>query len=304
MSFDLHLILDQIEEHLVVIDRAGTIVYINNAWTVFGQANGIRKDFNWIGTNYLHSCQTDHEIDGDIARDAANGIRSVIAHTTDQFQLDYPCHSPYQKRWFLMKVTPLNTGNNDLFLIRHVNTTEKTVAQNLSQEDPLTGLHNRRYFEAFLDREWRRCLRHVSNLSLVFLDLDNFKQINDRLGHSAGDRSLIRFAGLLGEYTRRPGDAAVRLGGDEFALVLADSTYLEARATATTIAKALASMAMPVTDNSILTTSIGFVNGIPTDEHDMKNWCELADSLLYQAKSEGGNKVLGAPASSLVCADL
>ena len=149
------------------------------------------------------------------------------------------------------------------------------------------------HLEEFLDNEWRRCLRHNSYLSLVFLDLDNFKEVNDCLGHSAGDRTLIRFADLLGEFTRRPGDTAARLGGDEFALVIGESTFVEAQATANAIVRAVARLHMPANDNGIVTTSIGFVNGIPTADQDINAWWELADSLLYQAKSEGGNKVLG-----------
>lgn len=298
MAIDPHSILDQLDEHLAVIDEAGIIQYTNNTWVAFGQANGIRKDFNWIGVNYLRNCSENHEVDGDIAQQATSGICSVIDATADQFQLNYPCHSPFEKRWFLMKVTPLNTRQNGLFLIRHINTTEQTVAKKLSQEDPLTGLYNRRYLERFLDREWRRCLRHRSNLTLIFLDLDNFKHINDYLGHSAGDRSLIRFAQLLHEYTRRPGDVAVRLGGDEFALVLADSTYAEANATADAILSTLKRMALPATDNTVVTTSIGLVNGVPGPEHEIKDWWEIADSLLYKSKSNGGNKVYGVSLTS------
>ena len=298
MAIDPHSILDQLDEHLVVIDEEGIIQYTNNTWIAFGQANGIRKDFNWIGVNYLRNCSVHHEVDGDIAQEATNGICSVIGGTANQFQLDYPCHSPFERRWFLMKVTPLNTQQNGLFLIRHINTTRQTVAQNLSQEDPLTGLYNRRYFEEFLDREWHRCLRYQSNLTLAFLDLDNFKLINDHLGHPAGDRSLIRFSQLLLEYTRRPGDTAVRLGGDEFALVLADSSYAEAHATADAILSALKRMAMPATDNKVVTTSIGFVSGVPGHEHHIQNWWELADSLLYKAKSNGGNQVFGVSITS------
>ena len=290
--------MNQLDEHLVVIDSTGMIRYVNYAWIAFGQANGIRKDFEWVGSNYFTSCKADHDLDGDIAQNATDGIRSVIDHASDHFRLTYPCHSPFEERWFRMVVTPLGKKSDNLILIRHINTTVSTVATKLSEEDPLTGLHNRRFLKGFLDKEWRRCLRHKGSLSLVFLDLDNFKQMNDNLGHLAGDRSLIRFAHLLSNHARRPSDAVARLGGDEFALILGDSVFSEALETATAIRTELESLAIEISDDLTLTTSIGFVNGVLTDNQEIEKWWERADLLLYREKSQGGNQVIGAYSDS------
>jgi len=85
--------------------------------------------------------------------------------------------------------------------------------------DPLTGLFNRRYLQSTLQREWARCQREKVPLCVAFLDIDHFKQINDRYGHAVGDQVLIRLAQLLTDSIRRE-DLACRYGGEEFLLLL------------------------------------------------------------------------------------
>jgi len=99
-----------------------------------------------------------------------------------------------------------------------------------AQTDGLTGLKNRHVFKTFVDVECARSQRSGAPLSVVYLDLDRFKQINDRFGHAAGDQVLRQFADAIRQTVRTQLDGAFRLGGDEFALVLPSSTSAQATA--------------------------------------------------------------------------
>ncbi len=98
----------------------------------------------------------------------------------------------------------------------------------LARYDGLTGLANRRAFEAAIEAECARARRSGAPLTVVYLDIDRFKAINDRFGHAAGDQVLRQLAMAIGETVRAGGDAGYRLGGDEFALVLPSSTAAHA----------------------------------------------------------------------------
>src|SRR5208283_3931611 len=94
------------------------------------------------------------------------------------------------------------------------------MLENLSATDGLTGISNRRRFDEFLEREWRRGMREHSELSLLFIDIDYFKEFNDRYGHLPGDDCLKQIAATLERTLRRAGDLVARYGGEEFACVL------------------------------------------------------------------------------------
>ncbi|MBN3847036.1 GGDEF domain-containing protein, partial [Paraburkholderia sp. Ac-20342] len=99
----------------------------------------------------------------------------------------------------------------------------------LARTDGLTGLNNRRAFEEHVGEEWRRAQRNGWPLSLLLIDVDNFKDFNDLYGHSAGDEALIGVARCIAQNVRRPGDTAARYGGEEFAVLLPDTDSAGAR---------------------------------------------------------------------------
>jgi diguanylate cyclase (GGDEF)-like protein len=156
--------------------------------------------------------------------------------------------------------------------------------------DGLTQVHNRRYFDDFLEREVARCGRSGSALSLVLLDLDRFKEINDGFGHLFGDRLLREIAGLVQTRVRRE-QLLARLGGDEFAVVLPDVKLEDAVEFADRIRKEVA--AHPVTDRGRrLTTTLSI--GVATFERGMSvsQLIERADQSLYAAKRIGRDRVV------------
>lgn len=163
--------------------------------------------------------------------------------------------------------------------------------QRLAVTDPLTGLANREWFRHVFETERRRAERRESVASVLVLDLDHFKRINDRLGHDAGDEALCRAAELL-RARMRPGDTLCRLGGEEF-VVLLPGTVLEAGADiAETLRLAIAGAEWRYNGElHRLTTSIG-VAELGADGVDLAGVFGVADARLYQAKQRGRDRVV------------
>lgn len=165
--------------------------------------------------------------------------------------------------------------------------TEERLAY-LAQYDPLTGLPNRALFQDRILAAMRHTERHNSLAVLMFLDLDHFKDINDTLGHSAGDDLLKDIAKRLHSCVRDE-DTIARLGGDEFTIILQDINHREDAATiAEKILETLSSPFVLNGDEVFVTISIG-IAGYPTCGKDAETLIQNADTALYRAKSEGRN---------------
>jgi len=174
---------------------------------------------------------------------------------------------------------------------------ERDSFERLSQLDGMTEVLNRRGFDQFLSAEISRCRRYARPVSLLMIDLDDLKEINDSHGHQAGDTVLREVASTL-KRSVRDSDIVARYGGDEFAVILVETSKADAVATANRL-RAL--MAMPAHPNSGLdvdptqptTVSIG-VSNYPTDAGDVNELVREADRALYAAKASGGNNVKAA----------
>lgn len=289
------LVLDSLEEQIAVIDGAGKINYVNRAWKSFGTENGMAPGSCGVGSNYLKVCNTSGNRGDSLAGEAAQGLREVLGGERDSFYFEYPCHSPVEKRWFLMRVAPLQGGSTGLFVVSHHNITERKLAEEraeyLALHDPLTGLANRRRFNRFLDSEWRRNARNHSPLSFIMLDLDHFKDYNDELGHLAGDECLVKVAEVLSAHSGRPGDLAVRYGGEEFVLILGDTGLKESVQVAEAVRKELYALDMRYRGTVRLTVSAGVATIVPTNQQTTLTLIQEADHALYRAKQLGRNQV-------------
>lgn len=157
--------------------------------------------------------------------------------------------------------------------------------------DELTGLLNRRAFDARLAEEVARTERYGTPFSLVMLDLDGFKEINDGFGHAAGD-AVLRSVGVLLRSEIRTTDHAVRYGGDEFALVLSGTSKTDAWAVAEKVRAALTLLRVDAGDGRRVGTaaSIGVASYGP-DSGGAKALIEAADGALYRAKRRGRDRV-------------
>ena len=164
----------------------------------------------------------------------------------------------------------------------------------LSTTDGLTELANRRRFDEFLDREWRRSMRDRTPLSLILMDVDFFKEYNDYYGHLAGDDCLRRFAGILRSLMRRPGDLVARYGGEEFACILPGADERGASALAEKIMRSINRLNIPHAASKAanrVTLSFGAATMVPKKGQSPEELVRLADHLLYSAKNGGRNQI-------------
>jgi diguanylate cyclase (GGDEF)-like protein len=162
-------------------------------------------------------------------------------------------------------------------------------ARHQADLDALTGLHNRRFFHETLEREAARAHRYDRDLALVVLDVDDFKAINDRIGHLAGDGVLASVAGRLREAVRSA-DVACRVGGDEFAIILPESSLADADQLYRRVQEAMA--AAPVGRAGTLSLSAGIAQLQKAD--GAAAFFQRADDALYRAKGSGKAQVFAA----------
>jgi diguanylate cyclase (GGDEF)-like protein len=159
-----------------------------------------------------------------------------------------------------------------------------------ASQDPLTGLKNRRRFEEDLHRELARSGRDGSRGAVLMLDLDNFKQVNDTLGHPVGDRVIEEIAGVLGGRTRES-DVLARVGGDEFAIVLPNCDETEARRVAESIATAIREHVPQTDETPRITASLGIAMFGAGTEATFESVIAEADAAMYAAKDAGRDGV-------------
>ncbi len=159
-----------------------------------------------------------------------------------------------------------------------------------ASQDPLTGLKNRRRFEEDLQTELARSRREGGEGALLMLDLDNFKRVNDTLGHPVGDRVIADIAGVLRSRMRTT-DVVARLGGDEFAVVLPHCDPAEARIVGEEIGNAIREHAPDEEAVPPITVSVGIAMFGPSIATDLALLEEQADAALYEAKRSGRDAV-------------
>jgi diguanylate cyclase (GGDEF)-like protein/PAS domain S-box-containing protein len=165
--------------------------------------------------------------------------------------------------------------------------------KDLSETDTLTGIANRRKFDETFTREFKRCYRSQSELSLLFIDIDKFKLFNDTYGHSAGDECIERVAKALESNLKRPGDLVARYGGEEFAVLLPETGAENAEMVAETLRLAVSDLAIPHEGNSHgrVTISIGVAGSKCDARSSEPAILAAADAALYVSKQDGRNRV-------------
>lgn len=188
----------------------------------------------------------------------------------------------------------------------HLRAMQKTLERlsYQSEHDPLTGLTNRRGFDRMLDLELERARRGHSALTLVLVDLDDFKRVNDSFGHNTGDKVLVRMAALLSRARRRY-DLAARVGGEEFALVLPGAGQSRSVRLMEPILDELRAERFTAEDGSVfsITCSAGVATTKGVVDLTPHAFFELADKSLYKAKRSGKDRICTAPLPEAAAAD-
>jgi len=171
--------------------------------------------------------------------------------------------------------------------------TTNTALQLLALLDPLTGIANRRRFDAAFDAAWRRAVRRRHPLSLLLIDVDYFKGVNDQHGHTYGDQCLVSVAEVIASHAGRPDDLVARIGGEEFVLLLPETDQSGAMAVASRVHEAVRQLAIGNGASPFgrrLTVSIGVAVWHPSSGFAQNSLMEAADRALYSAKDQGRNR--------------
>jgi len=170
---------------------------------------------------------------------------------------------------------------------------ERERLEGLAYTDELTGLPNRRAYNQALQSEWSRCMRHKQAISLLILDIDNFKEYNDIYGHDAGDIAIKKVADAFSTLAIRAGDMCARFGGEELVLVLPECNELGLASKANEAVSLISRMGIEHSrsaHNKIMTVSIGAITAYPSPDLDSLAFFKLCDDALYRSKSHGKNQ--------------
>ncbi|MGD9044168.1 MAG: diguanylate cyclase [Desulfobacterales bacterium] len=180
-----------------------------------------------------------------------------------------------------------------------INDRDKMIKElkRLTIEDSLTGLYNSRHFFEQLDKEIKRSDRYLHPISLIFIDIDNFKEVNDTYGHMTGDKILALIAKKI-KACLRSNDSAYRFAGDEFTIILPETTASEAKIVASRILSKFTKESFLINDKkrSKITSSIGIAEYQINE--GTQQFVHRADVTMYEAKQRGGNGVIISPAQN------
>nr|WP_315484419.1 sensor domain-containing diguanylate cyclase [uncultured Undibacterium sp.] len=295
----LSITINSLTEHIVVIDSTGLIRFINRSWLDFAHDNSCLTKPDWEDVNYLSVCDAAAASGDTFGLNASTGLRKLIHEKRDSFVLEYPCHSPEEKRWFMMTAKPMLFQSETFFLVTHHDVTARKMAEEaieaLSRIDGLTKIANRRTFDEFFDGEWSRCARQQLPITLAMIDVDYFKLVNDKYGHHIGDECLVKIAAALDSLKKRPGDLCARYGGEEFIYVFGNTSSENALVVIDKLISAVHALGIPNLDSPIgpiVTVSAGLATIIPKIGANKEALIESADLLLYEAKRRGRNQVV------------
>jgi diguanylate cyclase (GGDEF)-like protein len=172
---------------------------------------------------------------------------------------------------------------------------EACLLREMVARDGLTGIQNRRMFDQHIQRVWQQAVREEERVAVLLVDIDCFKDYNDRYGHQAGDECLRAVAVSLSQCARRPLDFVARYGGEEFAVVLYEASREYVAEVLTRIQRSIAELNIPHEASRVasrLTVSIGAAFILPSSNRTHEGLIQLADEALYSAKEQGRNRVV------------
>jgi diguanylate cyclase (GGDEF)-like protein len=172
---------------------------------------------------------------------------------------------------------------------------EASLLREMVARDGLTGIQNRRMFDHHIQRAWQQAVREEERVAVLLVDIDCFKDYNDRYGHQAGDECLRAVAVSLSQCARRPMDFVARYGGEEFAVVLYEASREYVAEVLTRIQRSIAELNIPHEASRVasrLTVSIGAAFILPSSTRTYEGLIQLADEALYSAKEQGRNRVV------------
>lgn len=301
-----HDLLGSIEVGIVVVDRDYRVV----VWNQFMENHSSIVPSMIRGKSLFDSFS---EIDENWLRAKAEpvfSLKSPVFVIWEQrpylfhFGANRPITSPSEFMYQNITIFPLASlsGHVDQMCIIVYDVTDQAVSkkavdalniklEQLSRVDGLTEIFNRRYWEEQLSREFKRNMRSPGNSSVIMLDIDHFKKINDTYGHPAGDEVIRQLAKLISHVSRET-DICGRYGGEEFTILLPDTAAENVMVLAQRIRQSVEKLTIEYEQQSIsFTVSVGIAQFDPAFEQHTQ-WLERVDKALYQAKTGGRNQVV------------
>ena len=287
-------VLDALTASICVLNLEGNIVSVNEAWRRFSATNNGSGDY--VGESYLRVCDQVKGDDRAVAQEIAKAVSDVLAGRRSLMETEYPCPSAEEQRWFLLRVTELRDKKSEMIgaVVSHQDVTSRRLLEerlkHIADTDELTGLPNRRKFLRSATEALEAVKASRRSVSLVVLDLDRFKEVNDRLGHDAGDETLRQVADQLSRGLR-PGDILARWGGEELVVLLPDTDQWGGVLLAERLRSRIEAYSIETTSASFsVTASFGVTQLLETDD-DLRAALARADNALYDAKDAGRNSV-------------
>jgi diguanylate cyclase (GGDEF)-like protein len=243
------------------------------------QIRASEKKDDWTAIIFLTSMTKDEDLARGIEVGGDDYLMKPVSEVVLQAKVQAMRRLIEMQRSMVDATHQLNAANKEL--------------QRLSTIDGLTGISNRRMFDALSIREWRRCERMKKPISLVMLDVDNFKLFNDAYGHQAGDDCLRAVAAQVARAAPRAADLAARYGGEEFVLVLGETDADGARWVAENVRQHVSELGIPhATPARRVTISCGVASVVPNPDLSLETLLRSADHALYQAKEQGRDRVI------------
>ena len=250
-----------------------------DGFEVARQIRQLEPPGEWTPIIFLSSLNKDQDIENGIAAGGDDYLLKPVSEVVLGAKIRAMQRIIQMRQSLLVMTRKLDTANQEL--------------KRLTSLDGLTGIANRRHFDAMLIREWRRAMRLGEELSIVMADIDFFKQYNDTFGHQSGDECLRQIAQTLSLGLDRGGDLMARYGGEEFAAILPGTSLSGASFVAEQMRQAISALAIPHPDMPFghVTASFGVASAVAMPETDPQDLVGAADQALYKAKSRGRNRV-------------
>lgn len=249
----------------------------------FDVARNIRAlegSVDWTAIIFLTSKNTDDDLARGIDAGGDDYLMKPVSEVVLHAKIRAMQRLVGMQRELVLVTDELNSANKELL--------------RLSTMDGLTGISNRRMYDDYGKREWRRCERMKQPISLVLVDVDHFKLFNDQYGHQAGDECLKSVASQVAKIGQRPTDLVARYGGEEFVLVLGETSADGARWLASRLCQKIAELNIPhhAASTRHVTVSCGVACVIPDDDRSLDVLLKSADRALYRAKAAGRDRVV------------
>lgn len=244
------------------------------------QLRAMEKGNEWTAILFLTSMAKDEDLARGIEAGGDDYLMKPISEVVLKAKIGAMRRLVEMQRSLVEVTLKLNVANKKL--------------QRMTTIDGLTGIGNRRSFDDFAVREWRRCTRMKKPMSIIMVDVDHFKQYNDTYGHQAGDMCLKTVATQVARSAPRAGDLSARYGGEEFVLILGETDVDGATWVANHIRQLVTDKKIPHSASPFehVTVSCGVASVTPRDDLSLGTLLKAADNALYMAKSQGRNTVI------------